>query len=305
MTRTASAPAPVAAPRIRDVQLFENPPRLGDWELLREAGRGAYTAVYEARVAGGARREVRYAVKLARPDLSDQAVPVELLRCEAFVGRSVSHPNLAPVLAAQLVDVPHYLVMPWLAGSSLRQLLDVNGPLDAPTALWIVRQTAQALEALDAAGWVHRDVKPDNIMVSPAGHATLVDLAFACRHGAPSELSPAAGTPAYAAPEVLVSMLASDRRADIYSLGVVLFECLSGRLPYEGRAIGPLVTAHRTTEPADIRELAPTTPHSVAALVHDMLAKQPLRRPQSAREAIDRLFTLEVATFADRPWLGN
>ncbi|HTU25212.1 MAG TPA: protein kinase, partial [Pirellulales bacterium] len=171
-----------------------------------------------------------------------------------------------------------------------------------PVALWIARQVAEALEALSAAGWMHSDVKPSNIRVSTAGHATLVDLGSAQRHGEQRSLAdrPVVGTLAYMAPEMLLSSIAADVRSDIYSLGITLYELLTGRLPFATDDKRRLVLDHRQELPSDLRLAAPQLPTHVARLVRQMLAKQPLRRPQTPRELIDRLVRLEIDTFAER-----
>ena len=149
---------------------------------------------------------------------------------------------------------------------------------------------------------IHADVKPANILVSPSGHATLIDFGFV---QTPAEAShwatrPLAGTLAYIAPEMVTSALAAGPRSDIYSLGVTLYEMLTGRRPWDSDDPGELATLHREAKPADIRALRPDVPESVAELVHSMLAKDPLRRPASARELASRLVRLEIESFSLR-----
>ena len=207
-----------------------------------------------------------------------------------------------PVLAATVLEPPRLLVMPWLAGASLQTRLAAGEQFDVPTALWIARQTAEALEALNAAGWMHGDVSPGNIHVSSAGHVTLLDLSFARRADETGSAvdRPIMGTASYLAPEYFTSSLRADIRSDIYSLGAVLFEALSGRSPFLGNDLAELASQHRQATPPALGRLAPHVPGEVTQLVRRMLAKQPLRRPQSPRELIDRLAALEIATFSER-----
>jgi serine/threonine-protein kinase len=272
--------------------------------LVEFAALGSLARVYRARPAETpSDRPATYAVKILRREWQDDAHAIWLLQREALVGQSISHPHLVPVLAAAVLEPPRLLVMPWLEGASLQVRLAAGEEFDVPTALWIARQTAEALDALHAAGWMHGDVSPGNIHVSSAGHVTLLDLSFARRKDEAGSAvdRPIMGTASYLAPEYFTSSLRADIRSDIYSLGAVLFEVLSGQLPFAGKNLAELATQHRQAAPPALATLAPHVPGEVAALVRRMLAKQPLRRPQSPRELIDRLATLEIATFSERP----
>jgi serine/threonine-protein kinase len=279
------------------------PCRVRQWELVEFAASGSLARIYRARPAGApADQPANYAVKMLRPEWRDDPQAIRLLQREALVGRSVSHPHLAPVLAAVVSDPPRLLVMPWLAGASLRVRLATGRQFDLPATLWIIRQTAEALDALHAAGWMHGDVTPGNIQVSPSGHVTLVDLSFARRGDETGSAAdrPVMGTCRYIAPEHLTSALAADIRSDLYSLGVVLFEMLTGRPPFLGDGLAELAVAHRQSAPPDLVRLAPHVPREVAYLVRQMLAKNPLRRPQTPRELIERLVRLEIGAFSER-----
>jgi serine/threonine-protein kinase len=223
---------------------------------------------------------------------------------EALVGRDISNRHLAPVVATSLIRAPQYIVFPWLEGASLDARIRAGQQFDAPRVLWIARQAAEALDALHAAGWMHGDVSPGNIHVSPSGHVTLIDLSFARRRDEIGSAvdRPIMGTCAYLAPEYLTSALRSDMRSDIYSLGAVMFEMFSGRPPYRADSLAELADQQRHAAPPDLVRLAPHVPREVARLVRRMLAHDPLRRPQSPRELVEQLVALEVATFTQRPW---
>jgi len=303
------------AAAMRRVGRGEMPCRVGQWELDYLAAEGGLACVYCARPAGTpADRPAPYALKMLRPQWQDDPRAVRLLQREALVGRSISHPHLVSILQANLGRPPRFVVMPWLQGSTLQAQLDAGPdhpadgallrmvPVDLPVALWIARQVAEALEVLHAAGWMHGDVKPGNVFISPGGHATLLDLGFARRR---DETGSAVdrlltGTCNYMAPELITSALRADIRSDIYSLGVVLFELLAGRLPFTGESLAELATQHRQSRPPDLRRLTPHLPSGVVQLVQQMLAKDPLRRPQTPRELTDRLARLEIATFSER-----
>jgi serine/threonine protein kinase len=155
------------------------------------------------------------------------------------------------------------------------------------------------LNALHEAGWMHADVKPSNIFLSSDGHATLLDLGFARQ---PADTTSfvnrcVTGTMQYIAPEMITSALRPDIRSDIYSLGATLYEMLACRPPFIASTVEQLAEQHRQAEPQPIRLFKSQVPARLARFVHQMLAKEPLRRPQTPRELIDRLIELEIETF--------
>ena len=231
-------------------------------------GEGNFTRVYAARPADGPQNQpAAYVVKVLRKEWWRDPQAIEMQRREAWVGSKVSHPNLLPVLSASVQEPPFYIVSPKVEGVPLSQVIAERERLAVPLALWIARQTADALDALfEEAGMIHTDVKPANILVSPTGHVTLIDYGFV---QTPAEAShwatrPLAGTLAYIAPEMVTSSLAAGPRSDIYSLGVTLYEMLTGHRPWDTEDPGELAKLHREAKPTDIRVLRPDTPEPVA-----------------------------------------
>ena len=280
-----------------------SPRVLGQWHLVSLLGQGALARVFRARPAAApAERGAHYAVKVLRDRWEDNPVAIGCMQREAAVGRVVSHANLVSVLDAHLAESPRLIVMPYLPGATLAARLTRGQRLSLPLALWVARQVAQALDALHRAGWSHLDVKPSNVIVSAAGHATLLDAGMARRIDDPACVvdRPVLGTLKYIAPELLTSHLAADARSDIYSLGVMLFEMLTGRLPFTGETAGELVDSHRQGIPKNIQALAPQLPPGLVRLVRRMLAKDPLRRPQTAEGLVERLVSLEIETLPQR-----
>lgn len=288
------------------------PVTVGRWRLLEPIGGGRCSRVFLARPAGVPDDwPSDYVVKLSRAavdgavDRDDDAIDRLLLQREAFVGRQVSHPHLMSILAAHVDAPPYYLVMPHLPGRTIAQRLAHGARYSIADALWIARQAAEALAALHAAHWRHGDVKPGNILLAATGHATLIDLGFAQRiEQNRYEETPLSGTPAYAAPEVLCAAAAIDGRADVYSLGVALYEMLVGRRPFLDDEPARLAAAHLHQMAPDPRRFLPTIPLGVSRLMRRMLAKEPLRRP-SAAEVSDLLVRLEIENFEMRDWAAS
>jgi serine/threonine-protein kinase len=278
--------------------------RIGPWQLVRLICESELARIYVARPAESTEEgRAAYVLKVLRKEWWRDAHAIEMQRRAAWVGRKVSHPHLLPVLSAGVEQPPFYMVSPRLEGRALSRIILEKRRLPLPVTLWIARQVAEALDALHTtARMIHADVKPANIIVAPDGHATLVDLGFV---HSPSEsrhwsTRPVYGTLNYMAPEALTSALGSSPQSDVYSLGVTLYEALTGVLPFAGRDAEQLIRQHREAKPECIRMRRPDLPKPVASLVHRMLAKDALRRPESAAAVAEELVRLEVESFADR-----
>ena len=278
--------------------------RIGPWQLVKLLSESEMARVYLARAAdAGQEAPATYVLKVLRNPWWRDPQAIEMQRRAAWIGRTVSHPNLLPVLSAGIGQPPFYLVSPKLSGQPLSQLLQDEGPLPLPFTLWIVRQIAEGLNALHATvKMIHADVKPSNIMISTEGHATLIDLGYAHSKQESAHWSsrPVVGTLHYIAPEAITSSLSAEPSSDIYSLGVTFYQMLTGRLPLPIDDPTELVRCHRESAPECIRQLAPNLPKPVASLVHRMLAKSPLRRPASALEVASELTRLEIECFGLR-----
>jgi serine/threonine-protein kinase len=297
LSSSAAAPARATAALSSPCKL------LGNWQLDRIIGQGIYSSVYDARPLGCPPSwPADYVVKVVRSECLRDPLAVGAICREAEVGRTSSHSNLVPILEAHTQATPPHLVMPKLQGASLATVVERVGGLIVPQALWLARQVAQALHHLHQRGWVHGDVKPANIMVSAQGHATLIDLAFAMRPDESIYTSqrPLTGTLAYVAPEMLTSTTQTQPASDIYSLGVTLYQMISGRLPFLETTPAKLVEAHFRATPPPLRAAHGHLPEPVARLVQRMLAKSPLRRPASGEELLDMLTELEIETIEAR-----
>ncbi len=274
----------------------------GDWRLLGRIGGGDWADVYRAQPLTSEHGQPGdYAVKMAKPDAADSALALNMLRREVALGAALDDSHLPAVLDAHLKEPPYFFVTPYLPGATLGEVVAGGKPFSASFALWIGRQAAQALAAIHGIGWRHGDVKPHNLLVSPEGHLTLIDLGLASPTGEslPGSETSLAGTLAYTAPECFCAARKPDGKSDVYSLGAALFELLAGAPPFTANDAEELASAHLCTPPPDIRQRAPRVDGRVARLLKRMLAKDPLRRP-SAAEVVDLAAALEIETLADR-----
>lgn len=278
--------------------------RIGPWQLVRLLHESEMSRVYLARPTGSPEEQpASYVVKVLRKEWWRDPQAIEMQRRAAWLGRTLSHPNLLPVLSASVSQAPFYIVSPRIEGRPLSDILAGGNTLSLPLTLWVMRQVASALAAIhESSSMVHADVKPANIMVATEGHTTLVDLGFA---HSPEEQRhwtsrPVVGTLAYIAPEAITSCLGSKPQSDLYSLGVTLYEMLCGKLPFEAETPDELIRLHREEKPPCIRLQAPQTPKVVASLVHRLMAKDSMRRPTSAGQVAEELMRLEIECFGCR-----
>lgn len=273
---------------------------LGGWRLIR---RLTVTRWFDLYLAAPATCDpdwpADYVIKTLRHDAEPAMLARACLRREVEVGRCVHHPNLATVLAADEDNVPPYIVQPYYEGISLDAMLTGQSKLALSDTLWIGRQIAEALDALHRAGWMHGDIKPSNILVAPNGHATLIDLGFARRL---DQRMLIAGEPilqltlGYAAPELYLEECQVTPAADFYSLGVCLYEALTGQRLFAYQTPDQITRAHLEEIPTELRQLNPLVPVNTARMIMRLLAKDPTARP-AARTVIDELVRAEIECF--------
>lgn len=257
------------------------------------------TCVYSAR---DVERNWDCAVKVPRPDCEEPITAVKLLQREARVGLQVQHPHLVRIEEARVTAPPYFLVMDLLQGESLRTRLTNVESMPWGQVVWVVRQTAEALASLHRQGFIHGDVKPDNIQLVDDGTAVLLDLGFAHRPGENVSFLQKGcvlGTADYMAPELCGFRDEGHAASDVFSLGVTMYEMLSGRLPFPEGSLQQTLRRHQCDHARPLNTLVADLPRALVDVVHDMLAHQPPHRP-SAASIVRRLVNLEIASLGRR-----
>jgi serine/threonine-protein kinase len=256
------------------------------FQLEREL-RGGMSRVFVAREHALGRTVV---LKVLPPDLA-AGLSAERFRREIQVAASLQHPHIVPLLNAGQAGDFLYYTMPFVEGESLRARLARQGELPVRTATRILSEVTRALAYAHRHGIVHRDIKPDNILLCE-DEAQVADfgiskaISASVEQGGLTSAGVALGTPMYMAPEQAAADPAADARADLYALGVVAYEMLDGQPPFQGRSSAQLFAAHATEQPVPLRTRRPAVPAPLSDLVMALLEKRPGDRPQTAEEVL-------------------
>jgi serine/threonine protein kinase/formylglycine-generating enzyme required for sulfatase activity len=266
------------------------PPELANhpkFRIVRELGRGGMGVIY---LAQHRVMEKPVALKVINPSFLDHPNALARFHAEVKAAGKLDHPNIARALDADQAGNLHFLVMEYVEGMTLAQLLKQQGPLPVLNACRFIHQAALGLQHAFQQGMVHRDVKPANLMVTPQGRVKVMDLGLArlrSEHKDGRGLTQTGafmGTPEYVAPEQATDARQADTRADVYSLGCTLYALLAGRPPFVEDTMVKLVLAHLDKEPVPLHQLRPEVPAGLSSVVGRMLAKDPAGRYQTPLE---------------------
>ena len=264
--------------------------RLGQYEIVERLGSGGMAVVYRA-VQQPLGREV--ALKALSAELFEDEGFVKRFEAEAKTLAKLDHPNILSIYDFELTEGVAYLTMPLIRGGTLRDVLR-RGPLDTLSAWRYLREIGDGLQHAHDAGIVHRDLKPTNVLIHTDGRALLADFGLARGAGQPTHLTTiglAIGTPGYMAPEQVMGHDV-DRRADIYAMGVLTFEMLTGRLPYIGANRMEVAYATVNSPVPSVVALNANLPDELDQLLQRVLAKDPNERPQTVRDLLGQMAKL-------------
>jgi len=281
--QTTKQAAPRGALNLPTGQLFA-----GRFEVLDEIGSGGMGMVYRAldRELGD-----QVAIKTLRPELLQDPSLVERFKSEIRLARHISSKHVVRTHDIGERDGVYYLTMEYVEGITVRELLDTRGRLGVAPTLAIASQLAQSLVAAHEQGVIHRDIKPQNLLLDSSGVLKVMDFGVARLAGGGvnlTEVGMLVGTPSYMAPEQMLGE-AFDERIDLYATGVVLFECLLGRLPYEANTAVALIARVLRDQPPAPATVDPEIPAALSDLVLRLLSKDPAQRPANAAELVNLL----------------
>ena len=271
----------------------------GRYAIERELGRGGMATVYLAR---DLRHGRTVAIKLLQPEITTSLTAERFLR-EIQITAKLQHPNILGLFDSGAEDGLCYYVMPHVEGESLRDRLLWDKQLSVDSAVQVAIEVASALAYAHSRHVVHRDIKPENILFS-AGHAIVADfgIARAVSEGQRSitAIGIPLGTPPYMSPEQAQGLENIDHRSDIYALGCMIFEMISGRPPYVGASVGRVIQQHLQAPIPSLRAERPEAPEAIDRIINKALAKDRAGRYQTADEMLEALRLVAAATTLER-----
>jgi len=264
----------------------------GRYQIIEELGRGGMGKVYKAL---DTELNEKIAIKLLKPEVAADEEAIERFRNELKTARQISHKNICRLYHLTKEEGSYYITMEYVPGEDLKRLIRKIGQLPLGRTISIAKQIAEGLAEAHRLGVVHRDLKPQNIMVDEGGNVRIMDFGIA-RSLMTKSITGAGvmiGTPEYMSPEQ-VEGKPVDQGSDIYSLGIILYEMVTGRVPFEGETPFAIGLKHKSERPRDPRELNPQAPPDLSALILRCLAKDKQSRYQSAGELLAELTRIEA-----------
>ncbi len=277
------------APRLEATELA---PRLqaavqGEFVVGKLLGQGGFALVFQAREESLGRD---VAIKVLDPNLAFSTEHSERFLTEARLIAALEHPHIVPIYQVEQKGGLFYIVMRFVPGTSLAGMLVKEGKLPPARVASIAREVADALDHAHRHSVIHRDIKPDNILLDASGHAVVTDFGIsrAAQAARLTQEGMVVGTPQYMSPEQAAGE-EIDGRSDVYALGIVMFEMLTGQPPFGGKTAAQVLAKHLSQKPAELSQASPETPQVLAGIVARALAKDPGDRYPTARAMAEAL----------------
>jgi len=264
----------------------------GRYQVIEELGKGGMGRVYKVL---DAEVKEKVALKILKPEIAADEETIERFRNELRFARKISHKNVCRMYDLSREQGTQFITMEYVEGENLKSLMRRMGQFSIGKAVSVARQVGEGLAQAHQLGVVHRDLKPQNIMIDNDGNVRIMDFGIArsLKGKGITDARVMIGTPEYMSPEQ-VDGAEADGRADIYALGVVLYEMLTGKVPFEGDTALSVALKHKTEIPHDPRELNPQIPETLSALILRCLEKDKAKRYQNVEDLISDLGKIEL-----------
>ncbi len=263
--------------------------QIGKYNILDRLGAGGMSCVY---LCKDQTLPLRVAIKVLPKSMADDETMLKRFHREARATATLDHPHVIHAYAIDQTDQFHYMVMEYVDGKSLEEIVQKDGPLSVPKAVKYIRQAAAGLQYIHECGLVHRDIKPGNLLLEYAKDSVkILDMGLARFFNDNEELLTRGvlGTVDYFAPEQTMDSHAVDSRADIYSMGGTMSFLLTGSPPFEGGTVIQKIQGHRRLDPRPIRAIRADVPPDLVAVILKMMAKDPAQRYQTPTEVSQAL----------------
>jgi len=291
ITKAEEQPIPTKTLEAPKEELTTGSTFAGRYQIIEELGRGGMGRVYKAT---DTKINEKVALKLIKPEIASDKKTLERFANELKIARKIAHKNVGRMYDINEEKGTHYITMEYVSGQDLKGLIRQTGQLAIGTSISIIKQVCDGLSEAHRTGVTHRDLKPSNIMIDKEGNVRIMDFGIArsLKEKGITGAGVMIGTPEYMSPEQAEAKEV-DQRSDIYSLGVIFYEMVTGRLPFEGDTALSIAMKHKMEIPKDPRELIPQVPEDLSQLILNCLEKDKDSRFQSAGEIQSELENIE------------